>query len=240
VLHPRAGGAPPDRRIIAEISKATETVQPSIQPVERQRWKVVRLEDVEAVAWRGTELTWRPLRAALGATLVGISAYTTSRAGQEVVEDHIESRDGRGHEEVYVVLRGRAAFTLDGERMVAGPETFLVVDPEVRRSAVSLDPETVVLAIGGPKNFEAAASEWIDRARPYLHDDPPRARAIIDELRRERPDSPAVHLGEALFAAAQGDQAAARQRLAEGITTTPKLRDYALTEPSLAHLVPHI
>jgi len=210
---------------------------PAYDPaVEDQRWRVVRLEDVEAVPWRGSELVWRPVRAALGATVVGMSAYTTSRSGQEVIEDHIETRDGRGHEEVYVVLRGRAAFTLDGERVVAGPATFVVVDPEVRRSAVSLEPETVVLAIGGPTRFEAAASEWIDRARPYLHDDPHRARAILDELRRERPDSPAVPLGEALYAAAQDDETGARRWIAEGIAISPQIRDHILAEPTLAHL----
>lgn len=34
-----------------------------------------------------------------------MSAYTADRAGQEVVADHIEGRDGRDHDEVHVVLR---------------------------------------------------------------------------------------------------------------------------------------
>jgi len=77
-------------------------------------WKVVALDDVEAVPWLGGELQWRPLRQALGTRIVGMAAYTATRAGQEVVEAHAESAGGRGHEEVYVVLRGRALFTLDG------------------------------------------------------------------------------------------------------------------------------
>ena len=77
-------------------------------------WKAVHLDDIEAVPWLGTALTWRPLRHALGAQIVGIAAFTAERAGQEIVEDHSEVVDGRGHEEVYVVLRGRARFTLDG------------------------------------------------------------------------------------------------------------------------------
>ena len=75
-------------------------------------WSVVHLDGVEAIPWRGTELVWRPVRTALGTRIVGISAYTAERVGQELVEDHIESRDGRGHDEVYVVLRGRATHEL--------------------------------------------------------------------------------------------------------------------------------
>jgi hypothetical protein len=206
--------------------------------MQGRRWNAVRLDDVEAVPWRGTELIWRPVRAALDSTLVGLSAYTTSRPGQELIEDHIETRDGRGHEELYVVLRGRAAFTLDGERVVAEAATFVAVAPDVRRSAVSLEPDTAVLAIGGPGGFRPATSEWIDRARPHMCDDPGRARALLDALRRDRPDSPGVHLGEALFAAAQGDEAGARQWLVDGIARSTAVREFALAEPSLARLVP--
>ena len=46
----------------------------------------------------GTELVWRPVRTALGTRVVGMSAYTAERVGQELVEDHIEGRDGRDHD----------------------------------------------------------------------------------------------------------------------------------------------
>jgi hypothetical protein len=71
-----------------------------------------------------------------------------------------------------------------------------------------------------------------------MRDDPARARALLDALRHDRPDSPGIHLGEALFAAAQGDEAGARQWLVDGIGRWPAVRDFALAEPSLAHLVP--
>ena len=77
-------------------------------------WRAVALDEVEARPWLGTELTWHALREELGAHIVGMSAYTAEHAGQEVVEAHAENKGGRGHEEVYVVLRGRARFTLDG------------------------------------------------------------------------------------------------------------------------------
>jgi mannose-6-phosphate isomerase-like protein (cupin superfamily) len=50
-----------------------------------------------------------------------------------VVEDHVETTDGRGHEEVYVVLAGHATFTLDGEHLDAPAGTFVAVASSRRR-----------------------------------------------------------------------------------------------------------
>jgi mannose-6-phosphate isomerase-like protein (cupin superfamily) len=146
--------------------------------VERTQWKAVRLDEVEAVPWRGSELVWRPVRAALDSRVVGLSAYTASRPGQEIVEDHVETLDGRGHEEVYVVLRGRARFVLDGEEVDASAGMLIAVGPDVKRAAVAIDADTAVLALGGPPDFVPAESEWIDRARPHMKDDPRRARQL--------------------------------------------------------------
>ncbi|HEY2787921.1 MAG TPA: hypothetical protein VGI72_00630 [Gaiellales bacterium] len=198
---------------------------------------MLQLDALHAVEWRGTELRWLPLRAALGTRIVGMAAYTADRAGQEVVEDHVETTDGRGHDEVYVVLRGRAAFRLDGEEVDAPAGTFLAVAPQVRRHAVAVEAGTAVLALGGPAAFEPSASEWIDQARPYLRDRPARARAILDDLRRERPDSPGLRYGEALLAAAQGDAACAREWLVAAIEREPRLRDEAAREPLLAPIL---
>src|SRR5918997_2337023 len=180
---------------------------------DRPGWKVVALDDVEAVPWLGGELQWRPLRQALGTRIVGMAAYTATRAGQEVVEAHAESAGGRGHEEVYVVLRGRALFTLDGVRREAAAGTFVVVAPHVQRHAVASEPGTAVLALGGPATFTPSASEWIERARPHVRSDPQRAQAIVDELRTARPDSPGVEIAEALLAAGRGDDDVARRIL---------------------------
>src|SRR3954464_7442193 len=147
-------------------------------------WKALDLDAIEAVPWRGTELVWRPVRQALGTRIVGMGAYTADRAGQIVIEGHTESEDGMGHEEVYVVLRGRATFTLDGTELDAPAGTFVaVLDPAVHRRAVAAEPGTAVLALGALPTFVPSDSEWIERARPLLRSDPDRAIAILEDLR---------------------------------------------------------
>jgi hypothetical protein len=200
-------------------------------------WKAVHLDDVEAVPWLGTELTWRPVRQTLGAKIVGIAAFTAERAGQEVVEVHSEVVDGRGHEEVYVVLRGRVRFTLDGARCDAPGATFVVVAPAVHRHAVAIEPGTAVLALGGPATYEPSASEWIERARPYIRSDPARARRILDELRAARPGSPGIEIGVALLALGQSDVETARATIAELLADQPALADQVAGDRDLGPLV---
>ena len=79
--------------------------------------KRLSLDDVEGIPVLGS-LVWKPVRKTLGVTAFGINAYTATAAGDEVVEEHTESQ--LGHEEVYVVVAGRAVFTVDGEEVDAG------------------------------------------------------------------------------------------------------------------------
>jgi quercetin dioxygenase-like cupin family protein len=193
-------------------------------------WTAIRLDELEAIPWPGTELTWRPVRHPLGARIVGMGAFTAERAGQEVVEAHRESDGGMGHEEVYVVLRGRATFTLDGEELDAPAGTFVRVEPAVHRHAVAVEPGTAVLALGGRPEFEPSSSEWIERARPHIRSDPARARAIVDDLRAQRPDSPGIPIADALLAAGAGDGAAARAALS---AVDPRYRAALRADPDL-------
>src|SRR3954454_9401701 len=117
-------------------------------------WKALDFDAIEAVPWRATELVWHPVRQALGTRIVGMGGYTAERAGQIVIEGHTESEDGMGHQEVYVVVRGRATFTLDGTELDARPATFVAVNaPGVPRRAVAAEPGTAVLPLGGPPVF---------------------------------------------------------------------------------------
>jgi quercetin dioxygenase-like cupin family protein len=197
-------------------------------------WTAVRLDELEAIPWPGTELTWRPVRHPLGAQIVGMGAFTAERAGQEVVEAHRESEGGMGHQEIYVVLRGRATFTLDGEQLDAPAGTFVRVEPHVHRHAVAVEAGTAVLALGGMPVFEPSSSEWIERARPHIRSDPERARAIVDDLRAQRPASPGIPIADALLALGAGDRAAAVAALGD---VDPRYREALRADPDLGPLL---
>jgi tetratricopeptide (TPR) repeat protein len=105
-------------------------------------------------------LEWRPVRRRFGITAFGVNAYTAENVGDWVVEEH---REGSGHQELYVVLRGRARFTLDGEEVDAPAGTVVFLpEADVRRGAISEEEGTVVLATGGwpGRAFEPSSWEW--------------------------------------------------------------------------------
>jgi hypothetical protein len=197
-------------------------------------WTAARIDDLEAIPWPGAKTTWRPLRQAIGARIVGMGAYSAEAPGQDVVEPHRESEGGMGHEEVYVVLRGRATFTLDGETLDAPAGTVVRVDPAVHRHAVATEPRTAVLALGGEPTYRPSSSEWIERARPHIRSDPERARAIVDDLRAQRPDSPGLPIAEAVLAVGRGDRDAAAAAIAR---VDPRYREALRRDPDLGALV---
>jgi quercetin dioxygenase-like cupin family protein len=205
---------------------------------EGEGWKALALDEVEAVHWQRTELVWRPVRGALGTRIVGMGAYTAARAGQVVIGAHTETNDGLGHEEVYVVLRGRATFTLDGDEVDAPAGTFVaVLDPSVHRRAVAAEPDTAILALGGPPVFTPSDSEWIERARPHLRSDPDRAIAILEELRAVKPEGTVAEVAATCLAIARGDDAGARALLAGLVARRPDLLPVLADDEDLEQLL---
>ena len=116
-------------------------------------------------------LSWLPVRRTLGVEAFGINAYVAAETGEPVVEEHTEQN--LGHEEVYVVLTGRATFTLDGETLDAPAGTAVFVrEPAVHRGTVAAEPATSVLAIGGEARepYSPSAWEWYFAAERYRPD----------------------------------------------------------------------
>src|SRR5437660_4625503 len=102
--------------------------------------KTLRLDELEGIPVLGT-LSWKPVRKTLGVSAFGINAYTAANAGDEVVEDHTEEQ--LGHEEIYLVVAGRATFTVDGEEVDAPAGTLVHLDdPAQRRSAIASEAGT--------------------------------------------------------------------------------------------------
>jgi hypothetical protein len=176
----------------------------------------MRLEDIEAIPIPGA-LNWRPVRAALGVRAFGIASFVAAAAGDDLIEPHTETVDGRGHEELYFVVRGRARFELDGETCDAPAGTFVFVAPDVHRHGVAMEPGTEVLAFGGDPVFRPSGSEFIWRVRAALPD----AQAIVDDGPE---DSPGVMYAQALVHHAGGRTAEAREWLGRALALEPRLQ----------------
>jgi tetratricopeptide (TPR) repeat protein len=127
-------------------------------------YEIAHLDDLERIPV-AHGLEWRPIRRRFGIRAFGTNAYTAENTGDWVVEEHTE--ETLGHEELYVVMRGRARFTLDGEEIDAPAGTLVFLpDPSVKRMAVEEEDGTVVLAVGAKPGeaFTPSAWEWYFQA----------------------------------------------------------------------------
>jgi uncharacterized cupin superfamily protein len=124
--------------------------------------RTARPEEVPARFGGEAEPTWQPVRRHFGVQAFGINAWSAARAGGEVIEDHVERHDSPSEqEELYLVVAGRATFTVDGEQVDAPAGTFVFApDPGSRRAAMAADPDTTVLAIGAPRGAAYEVSAW--------------------------------------------------------------------------------
>jgi hypothetical protein len=179
------------------------------------RYRVLALEEIEALPIPGA-LNWRPVRGALGIKAFGVASFHAVDAGDDVIEPHTESTDGLGHEELYVVIRGRARFELDGEPFDAPAGTLVFVQPGAFRHATAAEPDTEVLAFGGHPVFRPSGSEFIWRVRAALPDIAT-AQAIVDE---GPADSAGVLYAQALIDHATGRDSDALPR---AIALEPRL-----------------
>jgi hypothetical protein len=130
---------------------------------------VKRLDEVPLVPTDDPDdFDWYPLQHHFGLGAFGLNAFGGD-AGIELVAEHDELQSGQ--EEVYVVVRGAARFTLNGADYDAEAVSIVAVpDPAVRRAAVATQQDTIVLVVGGPADsgfattWRAAHFEQVPRA----------------------------------------------------------------------------
>lgn len=196
----------------------------------------MRLDEIEPIPVVNGTLLWRPVRRALDIGAFGINAYVASNAGDDVVEEHTES--SLRHEEVYVVLSGRATFTLGEETLDAPAGTIVFIqDPLVKRHARAEEPETQVLAVGGPRDEAYEPSPWEDVFAAEPHRAAGNYDAYADALAgalAKRPDHPATLYNLACAEALAGRQEAAFAHLTRAAELRPDLAELARTDEDFA------
>src|SRR3954469_21452767 len=131
-----------------------------------ESFAAVHLDAVPAGPPRGPGIAdLRPGARHLGSEAFGANARVARDAGEVLVIPHDERAGGPygtdGHEELYVVLRGRAAFTVDGQEVEAPAGTLVFVrDPAAVRSAIALEAGTAVLGVGAPRGAPYRVAPW--------------------------------------------------------------------------------
>jgi hypothetical protein len=200
--------------------------------------KVVHIDEISPGRPEGVD--WLPLRAELGISAFGASVYRAN-ADEQVVPRHSEAAGGGAgvHEELYVVMSGRATFTVDDKTFDASAGTCVFAVPGEFREARAEEPGTTVLAVGAPvgEAFRIAPWEYGDRAR--------RAAELgdVDELERVADEGIATYgehvtmlLAKACVAAQRGRREVALQyanRAAQDEDFGDWAREQAAREPLL-------
>lgn len=148
-------------------------------------YEILTLSEVEAVPHReSTNLI--PVRHTLGFQPAGVNAWKADAGGQ-LMPPHEEDS---GNEELYVVVQGRASFTVGEETADAPAGTLVFVPPQVFRSATAEEDGTIVFVVGGTvgEAFNAGGWDSFSVADWYRQEGRiDEARALMAQLIAEKP-----------------------------------------------------
>ena len=180
---------------------------------------------------------WSPIRRALGVAAFGINAWTAHEPGASIISEHDERPSG--HEELYVVVAGRATFTVEGEEVDAPVGTIVFVrDPEAKRGAVAAEADTTVLAVGGRPGHAYQPRSWetnVDVFPMFESGQYEEIKQMLLEALDRYEDRGAILYNLACAEAQLGETDAALEHLAAGLKDRPDLvegaRDDADLEP---------
>src|SRR4051794_40197269 len=127
------------------------------RPMSEPGYEIVSIDELERYPSPNDTQVMLPLRRRLGFRPFGLNVWLGENAGDRVIEAH---REPEGTEELYVVLRGRARFTLGDESFVAAPGTLVHAVPGTFREATAVDAGTTILAMGAKAGEAFVPSGW--------------------------------------------------------------------------------
>jgi tetratricopeptide (TPR) repeat protein len=199
--------------------------------------RVVHIDELERIEVAGG--IFRPIRRRLGVRAFGINAYTAQKAGDQVIERHSEGAGGGSgrQEELYLVLQGRAEFTVAGEAIDAPAGTMVFIpDVYAERGAVAKADATTVLVVGGPADSPIPTSPfeyWFAAEAPYKEGDYDRAVEVASAGLAEWPESGQLNYQLACFHALAGRRERALEHLAIAVANEPKVAEWASDDADL-------
>jgi len=194
-------------------------------------YEVARIEEIEGVAYR-EDTSLRPVRHHLGITAFGTNGWAGENVGDRLVPSHEEDP---GNEELYVVLRGRARFEIDGETVDAPAGSLVFCRPEANRTAFAEEAGTTVLAVGSTVGQPYHGGGWEVWAPFDPQYEAGEYEAVIDQARETLEASgyaaPLYNLACCEALAGRNGDAIGHLRVA--IEKRPNLRDLAKEDTDL-------
>jgi tetratricopeptide (TPR) repeat protein len=118
---------------------------------------VAHLDEIDEQA--DARCLFRPVRHYFGITGFGVTAWTAHAAGDLIIDEHDEG-DPTSDEELFLVMRGRATFELNGEQIDAPTGTLIFAPPRAKRMAFATAPDTTIMAIEGTPGQAYEARGW--------------------------------------------------------------------------------
>ena len=186
------------------------------------------------------QVPMRSVRHHLGITAFGVNAWTARNVGDRIIPEHREADETEDEsdrdEELYVVVRGRAVFELDGERHEASAGTIVFVRPRVNRTAFAEERATVIVSIGGTpgKAYDPVGWElWYPLRRLY---EAGRYAEVVErgrDLIESDPESPLLFYNVACCECLSGRTTDAVNHVRRAIELSERFRDYARSDPDL-------
>lgn len=194
-------------------------------------YAIATIDQLQDIAYRD-DTHMRPVRHHLGISAFGTNAWTAAAEGDRLMPEHQEDE---GSEELYVVLRGRARFEIDGESVDAPVGTLVFVPSQVNRTAFAEQADTTVLAIGSNvgRPYEVRGWEvWAEFQPAYEAGD---YAAVIERARDplEASGYPLPLYNLACCEALAGRKEDAITHLRTALEGRPSLRDLARQDTDL-------
>jgi mannose-6-phosphate isomerase-like protein (cupin superfamily) len=198
--------------------------------------RTLRIQEIESIATAGVH--WHPLRRALGITAFRTNAYSAD-AGELLIEPHTEDDE----EEMYVLITGRATFTVEGEEVDATPGTVVFLpEPSAHRTATATEDGTLALAVGDKVGSAGPPSAWEHRfiAQPaYQAGNYDEAYEITSAALADHPDDANLHYDLACFSALGGHRDRALEHWRKAVEIKPEARKWAADDSDLDSIRDH-
>jgi tetratricopeptide (TPR) repeat protein len=197
--------------------------------VSERRYRVARIDELGG--FRG----WIPIRRRLEIGAFGVNAWKPPEDGSAIIGEHDEATTG--HEELYVVVEGRATFTVAGDEVDAPAGTLVFVrDPSLKRGAVADDPATTILTVGGKPGAAYEPLAWEENAEViplFAEERYSEAKQRLERALERHPDLGSHLYNLACAESRLGETDAALEHLGRAVEADGRLREIAATDADL-------